>query len=149
MPRPWSMPSSPLAWRFRVAALESCRPNFPRDSRANHAIIAVLDRTICETWGVNDSERPESLRSAAQFPLAFRAFRGGEGGIRTHGAHRSAVFKTAAFNRSATSPSLTGMTLRLGHSGTRNFTIGAQIEGCATVGGHTTLLSIALNASIA
>ena len=29
---------------------------------------------------------------------------GGEGGIRTPGAHHSAVFKTAAFNHSATSP---------------------------------------------
>jgi hypothetical protein len=28
----------------------------------------------------------------------------GEGGIRTHGAHHTAVFKTAAINHSATSP---------------------------------------------
>src|SRR3954469_7887369 len=48
---------------------------------------------------------------ARVFPHEETDFTGGEGGIRTHGAHRSAVFKTAAFNRSATSPSLTGMTL--------------------------------------
>jgi hypothetical protein len=38
--------------------------------------------------------------------FACQWFSGGEGGIRTPGAHRSTVFKTAAINHSATSPRL-------------------------------------------
>src|SRR5215207_1835664 len=53
----------------------------------------------------------------AHFPRGYAVLIGGESGIRTHGAHRSAVFKTAAFNRSATSPSMTGMTRDSGSLG--------------------------------
>src|SRR5215203_4182524 len=86
----------------------------------------------------------------AHFPRGYAVLVGGEGGIRTHGTHRSAVFKTAAFNRSATSPSLTGMTLGCGSLGNMEFYHrGAQPSMYATVGGHTTLLATAPGASVA
>src|SRR5215207_5890441 len=66
---------------------------------------------------------------ALSFWLSYEDFRGGEGGIRTHGAHRSAVFKTAAFNRSATSPYRAGMTRSSGSLGTVNFTIRRSAPG--------------------
>lgn len=49
-----------------------------------------------------------SLKNPGIFDLS-----GGEGGIRTHGTlPRTAVFKTAAFNHSATSPSVQTSSLK-------------------------------------
>ncbi|CDG38279.1 hypothetical protein ASAP_0234 [Asaia bogorensis] len=51
--------------------------------------------------------RDDLLRDRTESQPEIFGKNGGEGGIRTHGTlTRTAVFKTAAFNHSATSPAL-------------------------------------------
>jgi hypothetical protein len=66
--------------------------------------LAKRNSTCLCTNGAESGADSKTIKNIQYDQLLGRII-GGEGGIRTHGAlARTAVFKTAALNRSATSP---------------------------------------------
>ena len=72
--------------------------------RGQPAVVQIRSRRICRTGGFSSQSSPSEMQNA---PCGALCISGGESGIRTHGSvTTTAVFKTAALNRSAISPEL-------------------------------------------
>ena len=95
---------SALAWRPRLSSSTTLPREFRRGSRRACLAVWLSYRSLALYSGRDCPTIPRPPVSAV-LSRQRRGLDGGEGGIRTHGPREGTpVFKTGAFNRSATSP---------------------------------------------